>query len=53
VKDAYPQSEDDEQMAIENTAPQVQTPAKRAMQSRKEATLKELLNIEMKKKQKR
>ncbi|KAL6203490.1 hypothetical protein ACLB2K_027190 [Fragaria x ananassa] len=55
VKDVYPQSEDDEQMAIENTTPQVQTPAKRAMQPRnsKEATLEELLNIEMKKKQKR
>ena len=53
VKDVYPQSENDEQMAIENTTPQVQTPAKRAIQPRTEATLKELLNIEMKKKQKR
>ncbi|KAL6141832.1 hypothetical protein ACLB2K_060118 [Fragaria x ananassa] len=53
VKDVYPQNEDDEQMAVKNTTPQFQTPAKRAMQPRKEATVKELLNIEMKKKQKR
>ncbi|KAL6142827.1 hypothetical protein ACLB2K_061103 [Fragaria x ananassa] len=52
VKDVYPQNEDDEQMAVENTTPQVQTPTKRAMQPREDATLKELLNIEMKKKQK-
>ncbi|KAL6139321.1 hypothetical protein ACLB2K_064598 [Fragaria x ananassa] len=53
VKDVYPHNEVDEQMAVENTTPQVQTSAKKAMQPKEEATLKELLNNEMKKKQKR
>ncbi|XP_004292233.1 PREDICTED: uncharacterized protein LOC101308742 [Fragaria vesca subsp. vesca] len=53
VKDVYLENRDDEELFIHDTVSQPTTLAKRAIQPHKEATLKELLNMEIKKKQKR
>ncbi|KAL6123134.1 hypothetical protein ACLB2K_075657 [Fragaria x ananassa] len=52
VKDVYLENRDDEKLFIHDTMSQPTTPAKRAAQPQKEETLKELLNMEIKKKQK-
>ncbi|KAL6198296.1 hypothetical protein ACLB2K_028088 [Fragaria x ananassa] len=53
VKNVYLENRNDEKLFIYDTMSHPTTPAKRATQPQKEETLKELLNMEIKKKQKR
>ncbi|KAL6199189.1 hypothetical protein ACLB2K_028975 [Fragaria x ananassa] len=53
VKDVYLENRNDEKLFIHDTMSHPTTPAKRVAQPQKEETLKELLNMEIKKKQKR